>query len=98
MTGEAKVGPFSIQIEAPAQLVYEMMCAIGQGPQRPGDSATILERNGDALVSDFATTVPLPVGRPRIVRTREAVRLVPPDTLLFRIGHPTTSVPVICVG
>lgn len=71
-------------VAAPAALVYEMMAAIGQGPQSVGDGATVLSRDGAELVCEFRTTVPIPVLGHRIVRTREAVRLMPPDGLGFR--------------
>jgi len=60
-----------------------MLGAIGQGAQRPGERAEILERDGDRLVCDFWTVVSLPLGRDRLVRTREAVRLRPPDRVEY---------------
>ncbi len=78
-----KVGPIDAEIDAPAVLLFQMLGAIGQGAQRPGENAEILERDGDALVCDFWTVVSLPFGRTRSVRTREAVRLVPPDRIEY---------------
>jgi len=65
-----EVGPIDAEIDAPAALLFQMLGAIGQGAQRPGEHAEILERDGDALVCDFWTVVSLPFGRTRSVRTR----------------------------
>lgn len=73
-----EVGPIDADVAAPAALLFQMLRAIGQGAQRPGERAEILGRDGDALVCDFWTIVSLPFGRTRSVRTRERVRLVPP--------------------
>ena len=73
----------TVEIEAPAALVYQMLAAIGQGPQKDGERAEILERAGDELVCDFWTRVALPAGRDRLVRTRERVTLVPPDRIEY---------------
>ena len=82
--GVARIGPISIEIEAPAPLVYQLICAMGQGPQRPGEGARVIERDGNDFTCEFSTPISLPVGGPRLVTTREAVRIVPPDTVLFR--------------
>jgi hypothetical protein len=60
-----------------------MLSAIGQGAQRPGERAEILERDGDRLLCDFSTVISLPMGRQRTVRTREVVRLCPPDRVEY---------------
>lgn len=77
------VGPVSVRIAAPPQLVYQMISAIGQGDGRDGERAELLRRNGDELVCDFWTSVSLPVGADRLVRTRERVTLRPPDTIEY---------------
>lgn len=77
------VGPVQIDIDAPAALLFEMLGAIGQGIQRPGERAEILERHGDHLVCDFWSIVPMPFGRVRSVRTREAVHVMAPDRIDF---------------
>lgn len=77
------VGPIWIEIAAPAALAYQMLSAIGQGAQRPGERAEVLERDGDRLICDFWTVVSLPLGRVRTVRTREAVRLCPPNRVEY---------------
>ena len=82
-SGSQKIGPIVDEVGAPAQLVYQMVAAIGQGPQRPGERAEIIEREGDQLVVDFWTAVSFPLGRKRSVRTRELVRLRPPDRVEY---------------
>ena len=77
------VGPIEVEIDAPPALVYQMLAAIGQGAQRAGERAEVVERSGDRLVADFWTRVALPLGRWRSVRTREAVLLVPPDRVEY---------------
>ncbi len=79
--GTEIVGPIEQEVAAQPALVYQMLSAIGQGTQRPGEGAEILERSGDQLVADFRTLVPLPFGRVRSVRTREEVQLRPPDRI-----------------
>lgn len=76
-----EVGPIAADVDAPAALIYQMLAAIGQGAQGQGEGAQILEREGNNLVCDFWTTVPLPLGQSRRVRTRETVRLRPPDRI-----------------
>lgn len=78
-----ELGPVTIQIAAPAGLVFQMLSAIGQGAQRPGEGSEVLARDGERLVCEFRTTVRLPLGRRRSIRTREAVRLCPPDRLEY---------------
>ncbi len=77
------IGPVSTRIAAPPPLVYQMLSAIGQGDGRNGERTEVLRRAGDELVCDFWTTVSLPGGVDRLVRTRERVTLQPPDTVLF---------------
>lgn len=77
------IGPVSTRIAAPPPLVYQMLSAIGQGDARNGERAEVLRRTGDELVCDFWTTVSLPGGVDRLVRTRERVTLRPPDTVLY---------------
>ncbi len=73
-----RIGPVSCAVAAPAALVYQMLSAIGQGPQTDGERSEVLERDGDVLVCDFWTRVTLPGGVDRLVRTRERVTLRPP--------------------
>ena len=78
-----EVGPIVADVDAPAPLIYQMLAAIGQGVQRPDEGAEVLERAGNDLVCDFWTTVALPLGRSRRVRTRESVRLMPPNRIEY---------------
>ena len=78
-----EVGPIATDVAAPAEMMFQMLAAIGQGEQDDGEGAEILSRDGDQLVCDFWTTVPMPFGRSRRVRTRESVRLVPPDRIEY---------------
>lgn len=77
------IGPIVADVAAPARLVYQMVAAIGQGPQRPGERAEIVERDGDRLLADFWTVVSLPAGRQHSVRTREVVHLRPSDRVEY---------------
>jgi len=78
-----QIGPISCTLSAPAPLVYQMLSAVGQGPQQDGEQAAVLERDGDELVCDFWTRVALPGGLARVVRTRELVKLRPPDAIEY---------------
>jgi len=78
------ITPVTHEIEAPSALVYELMSAIGQGAQAEHDGATVLSRDGNDLVCEFRTEIGLPIVGRRVLRTREAVRLVPPDAIAFR--------------
>ncbi len=78
------IGPISIEVAAPAPLVFQMLCAIGQGQQHPGEAAEIIERNGDEMVCEFTTVVTPPLVPPQAVRTREWVRTIPPDRVEYR--------------
>ena len=75
------VGPVTIEIAAPPALVFQMLAAIGEGAQQHGERAEVLEQHDGELVCDFWTRVSLPVGRDRLVRTRERVCIRPPDRI-----------------
>ena len=75
------VGPVTIEIAAPPALVFQMLAAIGEGAQQHGERAEVLEQRDGELVCDFWTRVSLPVGRDRLVRTRERVCVRPPDRI-----------------
>lgn len=77
------VGPVSIDIAAPPALVFQMLAAIGQGAQTGGERAEILEQDGDEYVCDFWTRISIPVGRDRLVRTRERVTVQRPDRIHY---------------
>ncbi len=77
------VGPVTVEIAATPALVYQMLAAIGQGTQKDGERAEILEQRDGELVCDFWTRLSLPAGRDRLVRTRERVTLHPPDRIEY---------------
>jgi hypothetical protein len=77
------IGPVTEDIAAPPALVFEMLAAIGQGAQRNGERAEILDEVDGDLICDFWTHVALPAGRDRLVRTRERVRIRPPDRIEY---------------
>ncbi|CAN5488346.1 hypothetical protein BH20CHL7_BH20CHL7_09810 [soil metagenome] len=76
-----EIGPVVTEIAAPPALVFQMLAAIGQGAQRDGERAEILEDVDGQLICDFWTRVALPVGHDRLVRTRERVHVRPPDRI-----------------
>ena len=78
---QVRIGPVTIEIAAPPALVFQMLAAIGQGAQQHGERAEVLEQRDGELVCDFWTRVSLPVGRDRLVRTRERVCVRPPDRI-----------------
>lgn len=78
------ITPVTRDVSAPAGLVYQLMSAIGQGPQAAHDGANVLSRDGNDLVCEFWTEIEVPVVGRRTLRTREAVRLLPPNALAFR--------------
>lgn len=78
------IGPIEADVDAPAALVYQMLVAIGQGPASDGERAEIIASDGDRLVCEFQTLVQVPIGGPRLVRTREEVTLRPPDAIEYR--------------
>lgn len=79
----SRTGPIHIDIDAPAATVYAMMTTFGGGggPELAGDAVRL---DDGLVIREFETPVPLPFGMRRIVRTREEIRLVPPDTSEFR--------------
>ena len=77
------LGPITAEVEAPAALMFQLLAAIGQGAPQPGEAARVLHRDGESLVCEFVTSVPLPLGWTKRVRTTEAVHIVPPDRIEF---------------
>ena len=77
------IGPIQSHIDATAPLVYQMLTAIGQGAQQPGERADLVERTPTGFIYDFWSTIQVPILGPRSVRTREAVQLIPPDRIDF---------------
>ena len=71
-----RTGPIRADIGAPAATDYAMMTTF------EGETGVRLDEG--VLIREFATPVSLPLGIKRVVRTREEIRLVPPDTIEFR--------------
>ena len=67
-------------IDAPLELVFQMMSAIGSG-RLPGshERSKVLQRDGDTLIAEFLT----PSGK-KTYRTVEEVRLFPPHRITYR--------------
>ncbi|MBA3235415.1 MAG: hypothetical protein H0T59_05405, partial [Chloroflexi bacterium] len=76
-----ELGPIALHVEAPPALVFQMLAAIGQGAQTNGERADIIKERDGELICDFWTNISLPVGRDRLVRTRERVNVRPPDRI-----------------
>ena len=72
---KVKLAGRKLHIDAPREMVFQMMSAIGKGslPGSQGESSRVLSRDGDTLTAEFLT----PSGK-RIYRTVEDVRLYPP--------------------
>ena len=74
-------------VDAPLELVFQMMSAIGSG-RLPGSNerSKVLQRDGDTLIAEFFT----PSGK-KMYRTVEEVRLFPPHRITYRhLEGPTT--------
>ena len=80
----ATAEPVSVEVDAPAPLVYQMLAAAGQGTPGSDERVEVHTREHGRMVADFWTRVPLPAGRSRIVRTREEVQFRPPDRIEYR--------------
>ena len=67
-------------IDAPLELVFQMMSAIGSG-RLPGsdERSKVLQRDGDTLIAEFFT----PSGK-KMYRTVEEVRLYAPYRITYR--------------
>ena len=78
---KVKLSDNEVFINAPRELVFQMLSAIGRGslPGNQGESSRVLERDGDRIVAEFLTT-----SGKRTYRTVEDVRLYPPDRITFR--------------
>lgn len=79
---KVKLAGRKLHIDAPREMVFQMMSAIGKGslPGSQGESSRVLSRDGDTLTAEFLT----PSGK-RIYRTVEDVRLYPPPSrITFR--------------
>jgi hypothetical protein len=80
-----RLGPLTLRIEAPRELVYEILSAPYLGRART-DSIDVLARGGSLVVAAHSTKVHFYESR-----TVEAIELEPPDRISFR--HLTGPVP-----
>ena len=69
-----------VHIEAPRELVFQMLSAIGKGslPGSEGESSRVVERQGDTIIAEFFSR-----SGKRVYRTLEEVRLFPPERITF---------------
>ena len=69
-----------IFIDAPRELVFQMLSAIGKGSLPGGnESSRVIERNGDEIIAEFLT----PSGS-KVYRTVERVVLYPPERITYQ--------------
>ncbi len=78
-----RIGPISIVIGASAATVYRMMATFEGGDEIATNGGDIHLGSAEHI-REFTTVVSLPLGFRRLVRTREAIRLVPPNAIQFR--------------
>jgi hypothetical protein len=76
------LGPFTWQIAAPRELVFEVVSApyLQKTPQALGGKLRVLERGADLVLAEHLT----PVG-PLVTTTLETVRFEPPELIHFRL-------------
>ena len=77
---KVKLAQQKVSINAPRELVFQLMSAIGKGnlPGGSGERSKVLQRDGDTLVAEFFT----PSGK-KVYRTVEEVRLFPPERITY---------------
>ena len=77
---KVKLADRKVTIDAPRELVFQMLSAIGKGrlPGAEGESSRVLERDGNTIIAEFMT----PSGK-SIYRTVERVQLYPPERITF---------------
>lgn len=91
MARPIKLRPHEVRIQAPRELVFQMMSHFGRG-RLPGDnneSSKVLERDGNRLIVEFQTKTP----NGTTYTTIEEVLLYPPERITF--NH--LSGPLQCV-
>ena len=79
----SRTGPIHADIDAPAATVYAVMTTF-EGGGDPGAADSPVRLNDGVVIREFATPVSLPLGITRVIRTREEIRLVPPNAIEFR--------------
>jgi len=79
----SRTGPIHADVDAPAATVYAVMTSFeGDGDPVAADSPVRL--NDGVVIRECPTPVSLPLGITRVIRTREEIRLVPPNAIEFR--------------
>ena len=81
MAKSIRLRPHTVRIQAPRELVFQMMSHFGRG-RLPGDnneSSKVLERDGNRLIVEFQTKTPTGA----TYTTIEEVRLYPPERITF---------------
>jgi hypothetical protein len=77
------LGPMSVTIEAPRDLVFEVIAGpyLGRTPAGLSDEIDVLERGADLVLAAHRTSV----GRGLVAITVETVRFSPPERVEFRL-------------
>lgn len=75
-----RIGPISVEVGASATSVYTMMGTF-KGGDEIDEHGRDIHLGGDEHIREFTTVVSLLLGFNRRVRTREAIRLVPPNAI-----------------
>ena len=86
---KVKLTEQKVQIDAPRELVFQMLSAFGKGslPGAEGESSRVVELDGNNIVAEFVS-----VSGKRTYRTLETVVLYPPERITFRhLQGPLTS-------
>ncbi len=80
MARPVRLAPHSVTIEAPRELVYQMLSSFGSGRLEgsDGESSRVLSRSGNDIVAEFKTRSGL-----LTITTVERVTLDPPRRLSF---------------
>ena len=78
---KVKLSDRNLFINAPQEMVFQMLSAIGKGslPGAQGESSRMLEREGNTIIAEFLTA-----SGKRTYRTVEEVRIYPPERITFR--------------
>lgn len=79
----SRTGPIHADFDAPATTVYSLMTTFDGGDDL-GVTRDPPWSADSVVVREFATPVSLPLGITRVIRTREEIRLRPPDMVEFR--------------
>ena len=78
-----RTGPIHADIDAAAAIVFTMMTTFEGDDHRAAVPAPAGSAAG-VSIRHFETPMPLPLGIKRVIRTREEIRVRPPDAIEFR--------------